>query len=175
MKHRLRILGVLAALSLVVVVLALRPLKSRPDIGLEHFERMRPGLTRAEVEHLLGGPPRNALRYRGLVWLPQATGRPISAEIAPGSPAVDLFVREDRPKGARQPAEPASLDFFPQETGKDGHQAVWITRATLMAVYFGSDGRLRHTYSSTVHESVPPSVIDWLASRPRMIRRSLGF
>jgi hypothetical protein len=174
MKIKLFVLVVLA-LSLAVVVLALRPSGSRPDIGPEHFERLRPGMTRAEVEHLLDGPPRNALRYRAIVWLPQAAGRPISAEIAPDSPAIELFVREDRPKNARPPSRPASLDFFPQETGRDGHQAGWITRATLMAVDFGSDGRLRQKYRSTVHESVPPSMIDWLASRPRMIRRSLGF
>ena len=166
---------VVFVLSLTVVVFALRPFQSRPDVGPEHFERLRPGMTREEVEHLLDGPPRNALRYRALVWLPQVAGRPISAEIAPDSPAVEILVREDKPTNARQPARPASLDFFPQETGRDGHQAVWITRATLVAVYFGPDGRLRHKYNSTVHESVPPSVIDWLASRPRMIRRSLGF
>jgi hypothetical protein len=132
-------------------------------------------MTRAEVEHLLGGPPRNALRYRGLVWLPQATGRPISAEIAPGSAAVDFLVREDRPKNARLPQRADGLDFFPQESGKKGDQAVWIARTTLVAAYFGPDGLLRQKYSSTVDEAVPPSVIDWLASRPRIIRRSLGF
>jgi hypothetical protein len=175
MKNRLRIIGLFTALSLVILVLALRPLKSRPDIGPEHFERMRLGMTRAEVEHLLGGPRRNALRYRGLVWLPQATSRPISAEIAPGSPTVGFLVREDRPKNAPQPKRADALNFFPQEAGEDGRQAVWIARTTLVAAYFGPDGRLRHKYSSTVDEAVPPSVIDWLASRPQMIRRSLGF
>ena len=51
----------------------------------------------------------------------------------------------------------------------------WNTTTALIAVYFGEDGRLQQKYQSTVHESVRPSVIDWLASRPRMIRRSLGF
>jgi hypothetical protein len=175
LKKKSPILGVLAVLSLVVAVLALRPLESEPGLGPEDFERLRPGMARADVEQLLGGPPRNPLRYRALIWLPQAGGRPISAEIAPGSPGAGSLVREDKPKNARPPRHADSLDFFPQESGKDGHQAVWIARATLVAVYFGPDGRLRHRYRSTVHESVPPSVMDWLASRPRMIRRSLGF
>jgi hypothetical protein len=174
MKTKSSICGTLA-LSLAVMVFALRPFRSKPVLGPEHFERLQPGMTQAEVERLLDGPPRNALRYRAIVWLPQAAGRPVSAEVAPDSPAVEFFVREDKPKNARQPGRPASLDFFPQETRRDGHQTVWVTRATLMAVYFGPDGRLRHKYSSTVDEAVPPSVTDWLASRPRMVRRSLGF
>jgi hypothetical protein len=92
-----------------------------------------------------------------------------------GSAMVEFLVREDKPKNALQPRQANSINFFPQETAKDGDQAVWIARRTLVAVYFGSDGRLRHRYSSTVHESVPPSVMDWLASRPQVIRRSLGF
>jgi hypothetical protein len=174
MRNKLLICSTLA-LSLAVVVFAPRPFQSKLDVRPEHFERLQPGMTRAAVERLLDGPPRNGLRYGAIVWLPQAAGRPISAEIAPDSPAFEFLVRESKPKNARPPGRPASLDFFPQETGRDGHQAVWVTRARLVAVYFGPDGRLRHKYTSTVDESVPPSVIDWLASRPQMIRRSLGF
>jgi hypothetical protein len=67
------------------------------------------------------------------------------------------------------------LDLFPQVTDKNGNQVVWIARTELMALYFGPDGRLLHKYHSTVDEPVRPSVIDWIASRPRTIRRSLGF
>jgi hypothetical protein len=162
-------------ISVATVVLALLPFKPGAGVTQEHFKLLQPGMTRAEVERLLDGPPRNGLRYRALVWLPQAGGRRISAEIAPTSPAIELFLREDKPKNVRQSVQSSSLDFFPQGTAKDGHQAVWVTRATLIAVDFGPDGRLRHKYESTVHEAVPPSVIDWLSSRPRMIRRSLGF
>jgi hypothetical protein len=88
---------------------------------------------------------------------------------------MEPLLREDKPKNAWQPTQVDSINFLPQEAGKEGDQVVWIARRTLVAVYFEPDGRLRHGYSSTVHESVPPSVIDWLASRPRIIRRSLGF
>ena len=132
-------------------------------------------MTRAEVENVLGGAPRNGLRYDAIIWLPQGGGRPISAEIAPSSPAREYLVREDKPKNARPPRQADSLHFFPQVTGKDGHQAVWIANGTLVAVYFGPDGQLRQKYSSAVHEMVRPSAMDWLASRPMAIRRSLGF
>jgi hypothetical protein len=173
-RKRLAILGVFGAFALGVAALALRTSESNRDLDLGHFERLQPGMTRVEVEQVLGSPPLNVLRYRALIWLPQPGGRSISAEIAPGSPVVEFPVREDKPKNALQ-QQADSINFFPQETGKDGDQAVWIARRTLVAVYFGPDGRLRHSYSSTVHESVPPSVMDWLASRPQVIRRSLGF
>jgi hypothetical protein len=174
-KKRLAILGVFAAFALVVAALALRTSDSNPDLDLGQFERLQPGMTQAEVEQVLGSPPLNVLRYRALIWLPQPGGRTISAEIAPESPVVEFPVREDKPKNAVQPQQADSINFFPQETGEDGDQAVWIGRRTLVAVYFGPDSRLRHRYSSTVQESVPPSVMDWLASRPQIIRRSLGF
>jgi hypothetical protein len=69
----------------------------------------------------------------------------------------------------------SELDFFPDETPKGGFQALWVTKERLIAVYFGPDGRLQQKYSSTVDEGGPPSVMDWIASRPRMIVRSLGL
>jgi hypothetical protein len=175
MKYRLFMCGVFALLLLVGTLVALLPFKFQRDVRQEHFKLLQPGMTQAEAGVLLHGPPRNDLRYPAIIWLPQATGKPISARIGPASPAVEFIVREDRPKNAPQPASASALDFFPQEAAKDGNQAVWVTRTGLIAVYFGHDGKLRHKYISTVHESVPPSVMDWLASRPTMIRRSLGF
>ncbi len=165
----------LTTLSVATVGLGLLLVTPWAGVTQEHSKLLQQGMTRAEVERLLEGPPRNELRYHAVVWLPQAAGRPISAEIAPTSPAVDVLVREDRPKNIRQPVRSSSLDFFPQESGMGGNQVVWVTGECLIAVYFTQDGRLRHKYVSTVDESVPPSVVDWLASRPRMIRRSLGF
>ena len=52
---------------------------------------------------------------------------------------------------------------------------MWIAKAGLIAVYYGGDGRVQGKYLSVVDEAVPPSVFDWLASRPAMIRRSLGY
>jgi hypothetical protein len=166
----------MAIAAVFVAVLARLPSHSDRRVTREQFEQLEAGMTRAEAESLIGGPPRNDLKYPAIIWLPQATGTPISREIAAPSPTVDFLVREDKPKTPRPAARIAStLDFFPQVTTKDGNQVVWIGRSELIAVYFGPDGRLQHKYCSTVHETVAPSAIDWIASRPRMIRRSLGF
>ena len=146
------------------------------EVTRERFELLKPGMTQAETERLLNGSPRNNLRYHAIIWLPQASGKPVSAHIAPDSPAPEFFVREEKPKNSRQQTRnTAALDFFPQVAAKNGHQALWITRAGLIAVYFGPDGQLLHKYNSTVHEYVAPSVINWLSSRPKMIRQSLGL
>ncbi len=167
---------IFAILSLVAVVLALLPFGSRPGVTREHFKLLKPGMTQADAERLLHGPPRNDLRYTAIIWVPQAAGRPISAWIEPVSPAVDLFSREDLPKGGRQGLRVTpAVDFFPQVTPKDGHQGVWVTRTGLIAVYFGRDDRLQDKYISMIDELAPPTVADWLASRPMMIRRSLGL
>jgi hypothetical protein len=174
-KNKL-ICGSFAIFAVIAVVSALLSFKTNPGVTQEHFELLKPGMTQAEAERLLCGPPRNDLRYRALIWLPQATGKPISAEIAPEFPAVGSFVQEDLPKNGRQGALIApAVDFFPQETSKGGHQGVWVARTRLIAVYFGRDGRLQYKYTSMVDECVPPSVVDWIASRPRMIRQSLGL
>ena len=166
----------IAVVTSIVVLLAFAPSQPRQRVTQEQFERITEGMTQAKAESEIGGPPRNELRYPAIIWLPRANGKPISTEIAPVTPAVDFLVREDKPKMRQPGARSAStLDFFPQFTDKNGNQVVWISRSELIAVYFGQDGRLQHKYYSTVHEPVRPSVIDWIAARPRMIRRSLGF
>ena len=165
-----------AVLTSIVVLLAFAPSQPRLLVTQERFERLAQGMTQAEAESMIGGPPRNELRYPAIIWLPQAIGKQTSMEIAPVTPAVDFLVREDKPKMRLPGARIAStLDFFPQFTDKNGNQIVWISRSELIAAYFGQDGRLQHKYYSTVQEPVRPSVIDWIASRPRMIRRTLGF
>jgi hypothetical protein len=162
----------------IAMVLALSPLKSKTGVTAEQFKLLQPGMTQAETERVLHGPPRNVLGHTAIIWLPQVAGRPISAWMEPVSPAVDLFVQEDKPipKGGRQGLTvQAAQDFFPQITSKSGHQAVWVTRTGLIAVYYGPDGKLQHKYISTVDELAPPSFGHWLASRPGMIRRSFGF
>jgi hypothetical protein len=172
----LALCGALAILVVIAMVLARSPSKSKTGVTAEQFRLLQPGMTQAETERVLHGPPRNVLGHSAIIWLPQAAGRPKSAWIEPVSPAVDLFVREDKPKGGRQGLTvQAAQDFFPQITSKSGHQAVWLTNTGLIAVYFGRDGKLQHRYISTVDELAPPSLGDWLASRPRMIRRSFGF
>jgi hypothetical protein len=168
--------ALIAAVFVVSVASALFWWRAKPGVGQEHFDRLKSGMTRQEAESLLFGPPRNDLRHPAIIWLPQATGKRISARIAPESPAIEILLREDKPTNVRQEMRDAtSLDFFPQASTKDGCQAVWITRTGLIALYFGHDGRLRHKYSSTVDEPTPPSVLDWLATRPSAILRSIGF
>ena len=177
MRHKKRFIGVTVAIvTVVAMVLAWLPSTSNRGVTPGDAGLLKPGMTQADVEHLLHGPPRNDLRYRAIIWLPQATGNRISAEVAPVTPAVQFLIKEDVPKGGRQGLgiTPAT-DFFPQITGKIGHQGVWITRTGLIAAYFGEDGTLQHKYSSIVDEAVPPSLVNWLASRPGMIRKSLGF
>jgi hypothetical protein len=166
----------LAIVAVFVAVLARLPSHSGRRVTQEQFKLLKEGMTQAEAESLIGGPPRNDLRYSAIIWLPKATGKPISAAIAPASPAIEFLVHEEKPKNPPPaPRIASALDFFPQVTAKNGHQVVWIARSELIAVYFGPNGRLQHKYHSTVDEPVGPSAIDWIASRPRMIRRSLGF
>jgi hypothetical protein len=166
----------LAFCVVIAMVLALSPSKSKTGVTEEQFRLLQPGMTQAETERVLHGPPRNVLGHTAIIWVPQASGRTKSAWIEPAYPAVDLFVREDKPKGGRKGLTvQAAQEFFPQITSERGHQGVWITSAGLIAVYFGRDGKLQHKYISTVHEFVPPSLGDWLASRARMIRHSFGF
>jgi hypothetical protein len=177
-QKRLIIFIALAILGVMTMALALLPSMSSRDVTPEDAELLRPGMTQAEVERLLHGPPRNGLKYRAIIWLPQATGKRISAEIAPVSPPFYFFSKEEKPNNGRQSGwitiTPAT-DFFPQITAKNGHQGLWFTRTGLIAVFFGQDGKLQHKYTSTVGETGPLTVVDWLASRPRMIRQSLGF
>lgn len=166
----------IAVIPMAVVVLALLPFKPRPGVDRRDFELLQAGMMQGQAERLLHGPPRNDLGHTATVWLPRADGRRISAWIEPVSPAVEILVREDIPKGGRRglTVKPSD-DFFPETSMKDGRQEVWVTSTGLIAVFFGRDGVLLYKYMSTVHESAPPSALDWIASRPRMIRQSLGF
>jgi hypothetical protein len=177
MPHKRMIVFIsLSIVAVIAMVLALLPSMSDRDVTPEDYELLKPGMSQAEAERLLHGPPRNDLRYRAIIWLPQATGKRISAGIAPVTPAIEFFAKEEIPKNGRQGLwVTQATDFFPQVTTKSGHQGVWITRTGLIAVYFGPDGRLQHKYSSMVDEGVPHSILGWLTTRPRMIRRSLGF
>jgi hypothetical protein len=167
-RHLLRISAVLVIAAFVAVIFLVLPQRSRRGVTYEQYNLLQPGMTEAEAERLLYGPPRNDLRYAAIVWLPQANGPAISAEVAPTTPAVDFFSREDRPKnGRQQPRAISTLDFFPRQSSKDGHQSVWITRTGLIAVYFGNDGRLEHKFTSRVYEPTPPTLLGRVALRPR--------
>ncbi len=170
-RKRSLVVAAFATLAVTATIFALRASRSRPGVTHEDFERLRAGMTQAEVEETLFGPPRNDLRYAAIVWAPRASGPPVSAEIAPAAPAIEWFAKEDKPANVRRGVLVASaINFFPRETSTSGRQAVWVTRTGLVAVYFGDDGRLVHRYSSKVYETTAPSVFDRFASRPRTKR-----
>jgi hypothetical protein len=176
MKKRIFLFSALIVISFVLVVGFSLPFRSRPVVTQEDFQRLQTGMTQVEAERLLHGPPRNDLAYTAIIWLPQATGQRLSAWIEPEIPAARSFVREDISKRGRRGLRATSADdFFPQMMSKAGHQSVWVTKTGLIALYFGPDGCLQYKYRSDVHDQAPPSLGQWLASRPRMIRRSLGF
>ena len=153
MVWRGRRLGLVAAAGGVGLAIALA-FAARPALITEaDYRRLRPGMTAAEVERVLGGPPRNLLKRRGTVWVSQADGNRVSAFLDAGR---------------------AYPHFFPQLRYDEG-QAVWVTPTGLVAVASGRDGRLRDRYFSTVEVSNGPSVWNWLGSRPEQIRRALGL
>jgi hypothetical protein len=127
MRRRLLVaLALSACLALGgLLALRLRPHCSRLD-G-EHFEAIRAGMTRHEVEHVLSGPPRNECRGSVDVWVRRGGGLQ-SAGTDPGPPAAR---------------------FFPDEA-EGGPEAVRVGEAGLLAARFGDDGRLREKYVSDV-------------------------
>jgi hypothetical protein len=161
-----------ALLILVAVVFALLPRSE--GVTKAQFELLKPGMTQTEVERLLHGPPRNGIKFDAVVWEPHADGKRRSAFVGPGTPGVEFLVSRDRPPNEVAPKKAQELSYFPGTTPERGNQAVWITETGLIAVYFGPGGRLEQKYFSEVDVSRPPTVLDWLGSRPRMIRQSLS-
>ncbi len=151
-RRRFSLRALFVIMTLAAVILALLPSASRP-LTQQHFEQLKTGMNKAEVETLLHGYARNEIR-RAMVWVPQNSGQRISHEVESESPADD---------------------FFPNWSKEDGYQRLWITETGLIAVYFGPDDKLRGKYFSTVHLMGPPSIKDWLASRANAIRQSLGL
>jgi hypothetical protein len=128
MKRRLVIVGAgLAVLVLAgALVLGLTPPESWIDWG--HFEAIEVGMTRADLERLLGGPPRNELPGQATIWVPR-DGKKVSFHTTPrltGGP------------------------FFAAAEGEE--ELVWLGEEGLIAVLVGADGRVRDTYFSTVHD-----------------------
>lgn len=140
-RRRLAVLAAGSAAVLTVAAVALLLVnRSRPSVDREHFEALREGMTRAEVESVLGGRPRNALRQPADVWVRGADGKLRSAGLDPGGPPVR---------------------FFPE--GDPAGEAVWADDAGLIAVRFGADGRVADKHFSTVHPIEGPSFRGWVA------------
>jgi hypothetical protein len=147
---RRRLLVAAAALSLALgfvglLALVLTPRDTRID--RPHFEALRPGMTRAEAERVLGGPPRNECRDPVFVWVRREGGLR-SAEVAPGGLAVRVFPDADLAGGDQE--------------------AVWVGEPGLIAARFGDDGRLREKHFSDVQGTGRPTVNDVVA---RLLRR----
>jgi hypothetical protein len=118
--------GLAAALLLAALFGAYLYLRARA-IDRESYERLEVGMTRAEVEDLLGGPPCNRLAEPCDVWVPSPAGLR-SADLQPGTPNVR---------------------FFPELAGGES-EAVWVGEDGLIALRFDEDGRLREKYFSEV-------------------------
>jgi hypothetical protein len=151
-RRRFSLRALFVIMTLAAVTLALLPSALRPLTQL-HFEQLKTGMNKAEVESLLHGYARNEVRT-AMVWVPQSSGQQISYKVESEFPTPD---------------------FFPDASKVEGYQRLWITETGLIAVYFGPDDKLQRKYFSTVHPMGPPTINDWLVSRPDAIRQSLGL
>jgi hypothetical protein len=129
MRRRLLIAAAIGVcLSLIGAVAVLRA--TRPSqIGPEQFAGIDVGMTRADVERVLGGPPRNECAGPADVWV-RRDGRVQSAAIDPGTQLPRFFADADQ---------------------AHGDEAVWLSPAGLIAVRFDTDGRVEEKYVSDVH------------------------
>jgi hypothetical protein len=152
LRRRFSLRALFAILTVAAIVFASLPSPSRP-LTQRHFAELEFDMSKAEVEALLGGSARNEIR-RAMIWVPNGVGRQISYQVEPKLPSVD---------------------FFRNDPKRNGYQKVWITETGLIAIYFGPDDRLRLKYFSSVHTMGPPTIMNWLLSRPAEIRKSLGL
>ena len=108
----------------------------------EHFDALSLGMTRKEVERVLGGPARNESSGHATVWVRRADGRLISAFLSAGPPEAS---------------------FFPA-LGEGEQELVWVSEVGLIAVRFGVDGRLQDSYFSAVHDpGGPTGPLRWIS------------
>lgn len=151
MKRRYSLRALLIWIAAVAIALALLP--DRNDLTKQDFLKLRPGMSFGQVEARLKGEPRRDIP-RATVWVPRESGGDISMMFESRTPMPD---------------------FFPGRGVDGGYQAVWVTRTGLIAAYFGPDNRLQRKFFSSVHQLGPPTLADWMASRPREIAHSLGL
>jgi hypothetical protein len=122
-RRRLLIVAALLCIAVASAVLwQLRP----TSISRTQFDAIAEGMSRADVECLLGGPPRNECPDDVIVWV-RRHGKRVSAEYGAGSPPPRVL----------------------SDAGDE--EAVWMSNEGLIAIRFGEDGRLREKYFSTVH------------------------
>ena len=130
----LRCVGLMLAAALVA-----HWLTHRTPFDRAHFDQIKAGMSRADVEKVLGGPARNEVRDLVLVWLPT------------GESAVSYELRPERPVAP----------FFPGAAG-GSEERLWVGEEGLIAALFGEDGRLLEKYYSDVHVTPRPSAVDFI-------------
>src|SRR5262245_48298341 len=129
MTSRRLILNALKSVGLVVALaLAVHWFTQRTPFDRAHFDQIRPGMSRADVEEVLGGPARNEFRDDVIVWLPKGESA-VSYELRPDAPAAMFF----------------------QGAAAESEQRLWVGEEGLIAALFGRDGRLLEKYYSDVH------------------------
>jgi hypothetical protein len=138
MTSRPPILSVLLCAGLVLgAALVVHWFTHRTPFDRAHFDQIRTGMGRAEVEEVLGGPARNEFREPVVVWLPK------------GESAVSYELRSEGPVAS----------FFPDaEAGRE--ERLWIGEEGLIAALFGEDGRLVDKYYSDDLVTPRPSAAD---------------
>jgi hypothetical protein len=129
MKRRTIVILVLAALLALAAPVVIAWLMSGSRIDQERFDAIQVGMSRAEVERLLGGAPRNEISGHAIVWVPK------------GATRVSRQVLSDEPLGP----------FFP-DAPEGAPELVWLGEKGLIAVRVGEDGRVADKYFSTVHD-----------------------
>ena len=138
MTSRRLMFNVLGCVGLVLAgALVVHWLTQRMPFDRAHFDQITAGMSRADVENVLGGPARNEVRDLVLVWLPT------------GESAVSY---ELRPEGPVAP-------FFPGAAG-GSEERLWVGEEGLIAALFDEDGRLLRKYYSAVHVTPRPSAAD---------------
>jgi hypothetical protein len=136
-RRRLLAVALVASGSLIVAGLLALPFLSGPSrIDRPHFDQLTVGAPSAEVEHILGGPPRNECDGDAIVWV-RRDGRRVSAEL---------------------PARDVTLRFF-ADAAADGQERVWVGESGLIAILVTPDGLVRDKYFSDVHVVERPTVM----------------
>jgi hypothetical protein len=129
MKRRTILILVIVACLALAAPVVISWLMSGSRIDQEHFDAIQVGMSRAEVERLLGGAPRNEISGHAIIWIPRGDSR-VSHQVLPGEPLGPFF--PNAPEGTPE--------------------LVWLGEKGLIAVHLGEDGRVADKYFSTVHD-----------------------
>lgn len=140
MKRRTVVVLVVVAILVLAAPAVVSWLLSGSRVDQEHYDAIQVGMSRAEIERLLGAP-RNEIAGQATVWVPR-DGKKVSQRIAPAEPPGPFF--PDAPQGDQE--------------------LVWLGVKGLIAVRVGDDGGVREKYFSTVHD-LDPSTVDLLLGK----------